>query len=109
MARCTWLTFKKQNLYNMHPKILLEFLEYGMMVLAFNYSKYLIVGSPSYTSLQYLRDFTKKCQEMTVVFIYYVTIHLLCYYASTPGLDITPLVTISQEAILKIYNVGFFL
>ena len=109
MARCTWLAFKKQNLYNMHPKIRVEFLEYGMMVLAFNDAKYLIVGSPSYTSLQYLRDFPKKCQEMTVVFIYYVTIHLLCYHASTPGLDITHLVTISQEAILKIYNVGFFL
>lgn len=60
----------------MHPKILMKFLEYGMMVLVFNYAKYLIVGSPSYTSLQYLRDITKKCQEMTVVF------HLLCYHTS---------------------------
>ena len=32
MAKCTWL--KKLNLYNMHRKILVEFLEYGMMVLA---------------------------------------------------------------------------
>lgn len=41
----------------MHPKILVKFLEYGMMVLVFNYAKYLIVGSPSYISLQYLRHY----------------------------------------------------
>ena len=25
VARCPWLTLKNQNLYNMHPKILVEF------------------------------------------------------------------------------------
>lgn len=73
----------------MHPKILVKFYRIWNDGFSVNYAKYLIVRSPSYTSLQYLRDITKKCQEMTVVFIYYIYyIHLLCYHASMPGLDI---------------------